>query len=846
MQSRRRIISLHAWRTLWSQKSTAALQLLFVSGFVAVVAVTTILSLTSFMKATLLDSSTELLAGDRQLVSPRPIDKEWQEKLDELDLTVSLAVEFRSMLFSEAGGQLVTVKAVDDLYPLKGDLTLEISDQTLNRSLRETDGFFIQKRLFSLLGVDESGQVAVGDFKASVQGVLKQEPDVGFGLAGIQPRVLMHRSKLDETNVLQPGSRSKWRYYIAGEDEQLLVFDEWIESRLNSSQSYEGVEGGRPAIASALEKAESYLLLASSLAVLLACLAIALCARQYAAEQVESVAVLKTLGFDASDISRMYRFVLFCVSAVVLVTGVLASQLLAVQMLELVKPLFDNVEFATQYVLMPEAVVISTAITLLCIFGFAWPSIARLRGVTPIAVLRPESGSLEQPGPLLYMPVILAILGCLYLFTESYKMILLFALVGGLLIGVIALVLFILFSLARRGVKGGIVGHSAIGMAVTSLLSSRRQTMVQACIYAFAISLAAIIFLVRNSLIDDWQAQLPDDAPNHFMINVREHQLEGLRELLGESGVDIGQLYPMVRGRLSHINGEDVRVAVTKDVAALNRELNLSWTAELPDDNEIVKGQWWGSLPPDPGSDSLGPGRAERLPLVSVERDLALNIGLEVGDLLGFTFGPDRIEARVNSIRTVQWDSMRPNFYVFFEPGALDEFPNTYISSFYLAEDQKNVINTLTKAFPTVSVLELDNLIVKIRGIVQQVTSMLELVLLLIFGAALLVVAAITSSRLQERLHEASVMRAFGIKSSSLRKSYFVEFFLLGVFSTFASLIVAELALNTVTGLILGGEARVHAEIWIYFPVSAGVILGVLGASVLRSALKQPPMVILR
>ncbi|KZY61240.1 hypothetical protein A3742_10660 [Oleiphilus sp. HI0071] len=817
----------HAFISLSQQRKLTSLRLLFLSGLVSVIAVVSILSLSDFMKQTLVTSSSELLAGDRQLVSPREVPEAWLAKSDELGLKRSLAVEFRTMVFSDDGAQLVEVKAVDSAYPLKGELKLSPS----SIAVQQGKGV-MQSRLFNLLGVSVGDSIAIGEADFALAGALIQEPDVGFNIGGLQPRVLIHRSDVARTEVLQPGSRAKWRYYFAGDTDSLQEFDSWIESRVNSSQRYQGVQGGRPAIASAIERSESYLILASSLAVLLGSLAIALSARQYASQQVIDVAILKTLGFTPRDVLLVFLSKLIALSLVIVILGILVSSLIASYMLDIIRPLFEGIDLSSQFQLQASSVWVAALMTSISVIGFSLPQILSLRSVSPHAVLRPESGRLASGSRVAYL-FVAGLLACLLVvYTENLRLVLLFLVSGLALVLVVGSIVYLLVRfvsadilLRRRG--------SALSLAFDHLKAEPSKTVFQASIYAFALCLLAFIFIVRDSLLVQWQAQLPEDAPNHFLINIRDYQIPELNAVLEDEGIEPSRLYPMVRGRLSHINGVDVKVAVTKDVGALNRELNLSWVGKLPADNEILKGRWF-----DEDSSPLTG--------VSVEAELAENIGISVGDALSFSIGPRRIETKVESIRSVQWDSMQPNFYVFFEPGGLDDYERTYITSFHLDANGKVLLNKIGRQFPTVSILEVDALIDKVRGIVAQVSLMLELVLSMILAASLLVVSAITAAKLQEREREAGIMRTLGVTAKTLRASYFIEFAALGAVGAAAGLFCAELGLNLVTGLFLSSEVVIHAGLWLSFPLLSALVLGSLGYVLLRSSLRAPPMRVLR
>lgn len=824
-----------AFTSLISESKLSSLRLLALSAMLSAVAVCSILSLSSFMKDTLIVSSSELLAGDRQLESPRALDQTWLDKAHQLGLQSSLAVEFRTMVFSDQGSILVAAKAVDEAYPLKGTLQLE-TDAQINHGLAQVPmgGSAMPARLFNLLDVEQGQGVYIGEASIIASARLIQEPDVGFNLGGIQPRFLMRLEDLSATNVIQPGSRAKWRYYFAGEQAALALFDTWLEPKLNKTHEYHGIKGGRPTIASAMDKAESYLLLAASLAMFLASLAIALCAKQYAQQQVTNVAILKTLGFSPQAVLALFSYKLLMIWLLALALGLGLSQLIASALMDLLVPLFEGVQLADSFSLHIDAVIISAAITAISVLGFCLPQVIALSRVSPQAVLRPESGHLASGSKGLTLLVCLALFSVLFAYTQSIKLLLLFVVAFIALILLVGVVVGLFIKVLTTDFAKRISTRRPWKISRNALIASPIKTGFQATVYAFALCLLALIFLVRDSLVAQWQAQLPVDAPNHFLVNIREHQVAPIEDLLKASDISVEKVYPMVRGRLSHINQVDVKVAVTKDVGALNRELNLSWAESLPADNEVVEGRWF---------DASSEGLVE----VSIEQELAENIGVNVGDALSFSIGPERLEARVTSIRKVQWDSMRPNFYVFFEPQALDAFPRTYITSFFMrSADSKGVLNALSKAYPTVSILELDALIVKIQAIVAQVSKMLEVVLSLIVGASLLVVSAITAAKLQERAHEANILRSFGLRANTLRIAYFLEFALLGLVAGVTGLLCAELGLNLVTGLFLNGDVTVHVHLWIVFPFLSALLLGLLGFSLLRGPLKQSPMRILR
>ncbi|MBC7184999.1 MAG: ABC transporter ATP-binding protein, partial [Marinobacter sp.] len=382
-----------------------------------------------------------------------------------------------------------------------------------------------------------------------------------------------------------------------------------------------------------------------------------------------------------------------------------------------------------------------------------------------------------------------------------------------------------------RRIRGG---GNAWRLALVGLYRHRKASLSQIAVFAMTLMLAATLILVRTSLLADWQAQLPNDAPNHFLINIAPDSVDEIDSFWQERGQPLDKLYPMVRGRLTELNGQPVKEAVSKDerVGALNRELNLTWMSELPEDNRIVAGSWFAK------------GQTEG---VSVEAELAGKLGLTVGDRLTFTIGSEKVTEPVTSIRTVQWDSMKPNFYMAFPPqGGLEGMPATWITSFYLPEDKKNALNEFSRQFPTVSVLEIDHIIERIQEIVRQVTQAIEAILALILAAALVVMAAVVSATLRDRQREGALLRTLGGRQSLLVRSTMLEFALLGGFAGLLGVVAAEAAVWALQFRMFEGTFQWHWHVVLPIPLISAVVLALFGRWQLRPVLSVSPMLLLR
>ncbi|HLV76358.1 MAG TPA: FtsX-like permease family protein [Marinobacter sp.] len=798
---------------------------------IAVATVATIALFASQLQRTLVSSASSFLAADRQLEAEngRPVPAAWLEQAQARGLKTGQMVEFSTMVFGEKGFQLVSVKAVSDEYPLRGEVEIQAGSGEARATVRHGPAkgeVWINPRLLRLLELKLGDTLEVGNLELKVTRLLLREPDGGFRLSSLAPRVMMHAQDVPATGVVQEGSRVEYVYLFAGPEAALENYYRWLEPQLEPSHEWEGVKDGET-FSRSLARAERFLLLGGSLAVLLAAVAVAVAARQYALSQRDTVALLKTLGLPGQSISRLYlrRLALWgCV-------GVVGGLMLALPLFGLLASMLGRVlERPVDLYLDPAALVPALLTALVSLFAFAYPPVRRLRSVPAMRVLRSQPGETGREALPDLIIAVLAIFGLVWLYAGELALVA--SLLGGLvlLLVVLALVGWGMVSLLHR-VRGG---GNAWRLALAGLYRHRQASLAQMAVFAMTLMLAATLVLVRSSLLDDWQAQLPDDAPNHFLINIAPDAVAGIEAYWADQGAPVEALYPMVRGRLTGLNGLPVREAVSKDqrVSALNRELNLTWMSELPEDNRIVEGQWF------------APGAREG---VSVEAELAERLGLRLGDRLTFTIGADTVTEPVVSIRTVQWDSMRPNFYIAFPPdGGLTNMPATWITSFHLEAAGKLALNEFSRRFPTVSVLEIDHIIERIQDIVRQVTQAIEAILALILAAALVVMAAVVSATLRDRQREGALLRTLGGQQALLVCSTMLEFALLGFFAGVLGVLAAEAAVYALQVKMFEGTFRWHWQTMLPVPLLSAGLLALFGRWQLRPVLSVSPMLLLR
>ncbi|WP_292759528.1 ABC transporter permease [Methylophaga sp. UBA2689] len=797
---------------------------------IAVATVATINAFADHLQKTLMTSASAFLAADRQLNSRTnaPIPEAWYAEAEKQGLQVGRMIEFGTMVSNESQFQLVAVKAIDNAYPLRGEIEWQTdldSPRQVASNGPQPGEVWLNPRLMRLLELRPGDALEIGATSLEVTGVIMREPDGGFRLSALAPRLMMHVDDVAATEVIQPGSRVRHRGLFAGSEAELAGFEAWLEPRLTDNYSWVDVRQGET-LGESLEKAEGFLLLGGSLAVLLAVVAIGVASRQYALSQRDRVALLKTMGLTGKRIRKLYLSRLVVWGLMATVIGLLLAIPSAWLLASLTAQLMDQpLQFGVDFWQLWPAVLTALA----ALFAFAYPPIDRLRNTPAMRVFRslPTNDKAALVKDLLL--AVLVIFGLLWVYVNDIK------LVTALLGAVVALVI----SLAVAG--AGLIwllrrfpaGKGGWRLAVIALYRHRNATLSQMSVFAMTIMLAATLVLVRSSLLADWQAQLPEDAPNHFLLNIAPESVDEVETFFSQHQINRSPLYPIVRGRLTEINAQPAQeVALNKDDDELRRELNLTTSDSYPDDNQIVAGQWF------------KPGETSGL---SIEQSLADSLGVEVGDELGFTVGAEKVSTTITSIRSVQWDSMRPNFFIIFPPdGTIDGLPSTSLTSFYLAEQDKALLNDFVRQFPTISVLEIDHIIERIQQIIAQVTQAVEAILLMILLAAIAVMVAVVSATMSERQREGALLRTLGGQQKLLVRSTTIEFALIGFLAGILGVLAAETAVWALQNRMFEGEFRWHWPVVISLPFISAVILAILGRWQLTPVLTVSPMLLLR
>jgi len=818
-------------RQLLREARSGELRVLFCALLIAVAASSAIGYFSARLNAAMLLRAGEFLAADLVLRGSAPAAPEQIAAGRQRGLQQARAVEFSSVVATEQAVQLASVKAVDAAYPLRGQLKSAAQPFAAEDSGgRPAPGeAWVERRLLVALDLEIGDEIEIGRQPLRLTRVLTYEPDRAGDFYSLTPRVLMNLADLDATGVVQPGSRVSYRELWRGEPAALADYRRNVEPTLAAHQRLQDARDGNRQIGGALDRAGRYLSLASLAAVLLAGVAVALSAARFASRRLDLGAMLRCFGLSRREALLLFGLQLLLLGLLASLAGAACGWLAQFGLFHLLADLLPSEIPAAG--LQPALVGMATGLVALA--GFALPPLAALGRVPPLRVLRRDLLPPPLASWLAYACALLALGLIMWWLSLDLKLTL--ALLGG---GLLAALLFGgLWLLALRGLRrllanAGLSWRLGLGQLLRHPLAAAGQTLAFGLIL-LCMGLAA---LLRSELLDDWQAQLPEQAPNHFALNILPGEREAFAARIAALSPQPANLYPVVPGRLVSINGEPVRRLVSKESQgerAVQRDLSLTWSASLPPDNPLLAGQWWDALPAGHG------------PAVSVEAKLAESLGVQLGDRLGFSIAGQPVEAQVSSLRSVDWDNFQPNFYMIFEPQTLAGLPATYLTSFYLPPGSERALVELARAFPAVTLLQVDALLAQLRSILAQVTLAVEYVLLFVLAAGLSVLFAGLQSTLDERIRQGALLRALGAERRLLVRARRNEFAVLGAGSGLLAALGCELVSALLYRLVFDLPWQPHPAL-LLLPLLGALLVGGAGLLGTRRALNASPLAVLR
>jgi putative ABC transport system permease protein len=807
------------------------MRLLVMALLIAVTAVTTVSFFANRMQRALSDQAAELIGADLLLIADHSLLQSFKNKAQELKLQQTSLVLFPSTVSKSDAVQLVELKAVEAGYPLRGKLKIADSSSAARETtdIPKPGTVWIDERLQNRLNLKIGDTIDVGLKKFTIAALLTWEPDNAVSLFNVAPRLMMNLADIPATGLIQNGSRVSYRLLVGGKESDIDQYRAWAKNNLGRGERIEGVRDARPEIRSALERAETFLGLAALVSVILAGIVIALASWRHRERHLDSAAVMRCLGAAQDMILKLYALQFLIVgllgSLLACLFGYLAHEILLRQFSGIVQGTLPAPS------LVPVLEGVATGMILL--FGFALPPLLRLRNVPALRVIRRELGTIKGADAIAYIAGLGTVI--LLLFWKATDLKLGAYVIGGLILLVAmcsGLALLLIYLLRRYREHA----NATWCFSLAALSRHTQSTIVQIVSLGLGIMVLLLLTLVRADLLESWRTTLPKDAPNRFIIGIQPDQIAPMKKFFSDRKYPVPELFPMVRGRLVMINDKNVSGADYADDRAkrlVEREFNLSWGEILPTHNTIVSGKWWDKNNKD-------------IEQLSVEQGIAETLGIKLGNMLTYEVVGSRFSAKVTSLRKLDWDSFRVNFFVISPPGLLDRYPASYITSFHLPAEQNALIGELIRAFPNFTIIDVAAIMEQVRGLMEKVAGAVQFIFLFTLAAGLLILYAAIVTTQEQRISETAILRALGAKKQQLMRAQIVEFAIIGALTGLIGAFGASVLSFILSKQLLHIPYHFNAWVWLVGLIAGMVGVTLAGLLATRQTLNHPPLQVLR
>jgi putative ABC transport system permease protein len=823
-----------AWRQTQRDLAAGEIRLMLMALMLAVMAVTAVGMITDRAETGLQQEANRLLGGDAALRADTPIPADVPAQAQALGLQHAQTASFPSMVQTGAAVALADIRAVDARFPLRGEF--EVQDGP-GQDVRKTQGgpatgtLWLSADAARKLGVRLGEKVGVGNLQLRYAATLLREPDAALDYFNVAPKVLIAYADLDASGLVQNGSRIQYRMVVAGDAPAVKRFSAGLRAKLSRGQRLESADDARPEIRSALERADRFLSLAALVSLILAAVAIGLAARRHSARHLDASAVMRCLGASQGSIAFLQLGELFFLGLVGSGLGVAFAWLLQWGVGAWLSQAMGVVLPAAGW--QPALAGFAVGFTVLT--AFAVPPVLALRKVPALRVLRRDVPINE---PSAWTVGLLGIGGLAALLWWKAGSATLGAIILGGIAGTTLVLAGVAWLLLRwlKKARQGLHGPWRYGLANLS----RHQGMTLTQVSALGLGLMALLLLlfVRTDLLSRWQQTLPADAPNRFVINVQPEQVAGVSAFAKAQGLNAPALFPMVRARLQAVNGKPVSGADyaqdgERAKRLAEREFNLSSTATFGSDNKLIAGKYW-------------PAGHAGAPELSVEEGFADTLGWKIGDRVRFDVAGTPLEARITSLRQVEWESFKPNFFVVVSPGGIQGFSASYISAMHVPKAKQAAMDALVRDFPNLSVIDIDAVLAQVRSTVGQVSRVVESVFYFSLLAGLLVLVAAVQASQDERLQEAGVMRVLGASKRQLRLAQATEFGALGLLAGTVAALAASAIAGLITVQVFDLPWRFETSLLLYGIIGGTLLALAAGLWATRKVTQAPPNETLR
>ena len=821
-----------AWTQTLSLWRAGALRVLVFALVLAVAAITAVGFFTQRVETALNQQGGLLLGGDVAILADHAIANQFEQDAAKQGINTVKTYEFASMVIFKEANQLSEIKAVAQGFPLRGNLTIGNDSNDIGRVVKTVPNVgevWVEPRLANLLALKVGDEVEVGERKLRLSAILIREPSRGGDMFSFAPRLMMNAADLPSTKLIQYGSRVKYQLLLAAEPQKIINYFAATKSKLSRGEKIEDVRNARPEIKLALDKAQQFLGLSAMVSVILAMVAMLLSSMPYIKQSLDIFALMRCFGTAQKTVLWVLAIQTLLIAFFSALVGIALGFLAQFGLAYLAGSLF--LEELPPVSGMPALIGLVASIAMM--FAVVLPHGWQMRRLTTMNILRRETLTQPISAQAKFLPA--ALVMCLMVFWQAQNAKIAISTILAIL-GLCLIITGFAYGLVRLSSRLFEVTPqnqtiNAIKLGVLGLKRRFALSTMQTIAFSMGLMVLMLLALIRGDLVRNWQASLPIDAPNRFVINIQPAQIDGINQFFKQNNINNATIFPMVRARLINKNGQPIAGTQWQDSRAkrlAEREFNLSWANQMQTDNQLLAGRWWTA-------------QEHGKPYMSLEQDLAKTLNIKLGDKLMFDVAGSPLAVTVTSIRKVEWDTMRANFFAVTPPGLLEQYPANFISSFHLPIDATTSLNQLVKEYPNLTVIDIAALMQQVRGIMQKMSSTIEYVFgfSLIAGLAVLY-AALVATR-EERISEATLMRVFGASRRQVGIAYFAEFSCIGLIAALVAAVAANILAYYISVNILNIPFQLNLVVALGVMLTAAVVIPLAAWLGLRGFLNIPP-----
>ena len=817
-----------AWQQLFSQYKAGDLRVLV---FALVLAVTSITAVNFFTNRIALHLNSEgglLLGGDLVVLSDHALPSSYHALASQYGLQTTATLEFSSMAINNDKNQLAEVKALNDGFPLRGDLGVQFALDKPVQSVQNIPNIgevWVEPRLANAINLQLGDSLELGAAKFKITGILSREPSRGGDMFSFAPRLMMNSADVAATELLQFGSRVKYQLLVAGEPKNVQQFLDNITPKLQRGERVQDVKNARPEIKSALDKAETFLGLSAMVSVVLSVVAMLLASAPFVARSLETAALMRCFGASKASIQNIMLQQTALLGLIGGLVGCVLGFLVQTILAYFAGRLFLETLPAPNYLPVLIGMVTSFAI----LFSIMWPHIQAIKNVPTMRILRSDVESKPSKIWMNYLPVALVIAALILWLAKTLQ------LAGAFLVGVASICLlagllaYVMANMLHKISQK--TSNNAVSLGLANLKRRLRLTIAQIIGFSLGAMVLMLLLMTKNDLMQSWTASLPADAPNRFIINIQAEQVPQVNDFIQNIGVNQPQVFAMIRGRLIAKNGQILTPETFENERSkrlVAREFNLSSAAKMQTDNKLLQGRWW---------------RADEAaaPLLSLEEDIAKALDITLGDTLTYDIAGSQITLTVASIRKVEWDTMRANFFAVTPPETLAKFSASYMTAFYLPKNQDNSLNVLLQKFPNFTVIDVASLMNQVRVIMQKMSLAIGFVFTFCIVAGLVVLYAALVATREARIRESAMLRVLGASRRQAALAMLTEFACIGAVAATVAIIVASSVAYYLSRFVLDIPYAFNVSLALTALIAALVLVPLAAWWAIRSYLNVPP-----